>query len=323
MRVHNLPEPVSASFYEEAVAVYLAKASRYIESCYWIGNVNFPGLSDLDLLVIPRDRLLAPQHLAIKRALPPQYHRIVLHDPFILPKSHLQVYRYASFGKGKLIYGPHLLANITEEGTIATRLCNELESLYREYHYLCYCKQRPSLNALLWIAIGSAFRFTLQSMVACNLLPPCRYEEYKVTYDQMRAHYLEAPCEKRFWQMFHYFEANLEHLLNKVSKELAVDIRQVNSLNEFYARKSYSLPGLCRNEILQREAAIQDYLRSLRSRHFGYGSLFESSWRKPLPPTLGMRFAQWAKPALRQLQKTWPIVKPISLWAACFAFPEV
>ncbi|HXG25196.1 MAG TPA: hypothetical protein VNJ09_11615 [Chthonomonadales bacterium] len=322
MRVHNLPEPVSASLYEEAVAIYLANAGRYIESCYWIGNTNFPGLSDLDLVVIPRDRWLAPQHLAIKRALPPQYHRIVLHDPYILPKSHLQVYRYASFGKGKLVYGPPLLANITEEDTKATHLCNQLESLYRKYHYLRYCKQRPSLNALLWIAVGSALRFPLQSMVACNLLPPCSYEEYKVTYDQMRARYLEAPCEKRFWQMFHYFETNLERVLDKVYEELDIDIRQVNSLHEFYSRESYSLPGLCREEILQREAAVWDYLRALRSRHFGYGSLFESSWRKSLPPTLGMRLAQWAKPALHRLRKTLPLAKPVSLWAACFALLE-
>jgi len=178
------------------------------------------------------------------------------------------------------------------------------------------------LNARLWIAIGSSLRFAMRDLAACHLLPIREYENYKDTYDQMRAYYLESPSELRFWQMFDYYESKLKEVLDKVASALDVDLRRADSLPEFYSRKSYLLTELSHEEAQEREVAIRDYLCALRSRHFGYGSLFESSWRDPLLHTSFMPFTQYARQAKRWLQGIMANTPLKRLWAICLALME-
>ena len=60
LRVEQLPLPVDRSLYQEAIDTYLELSHKHIAALYVFGNIRYPGLSDLDLLVVPTGSYVAP-----------------------------------------------------------------------------------------------------------------------------------------------------------------------------------------------------------------------------------------------------------------------
>src|SRR6476646_9791357 len=105
LRVEDLPLPVDPSLYQEAIVAYLERSYKYIDALYAFGQVRYPGLSDLDLLVVPKDSYLAPLGLHLRGRLPRRFDPIIEHDVFVVPTSQLAACRCGLHSQFCLIYG--------------------------------------------------------------------------------------------------------------------------------------------------------------------------------------------------------------------------
>lgn len=288
MRVENLPYPVDASLYQEAIEAFWDTAQAYIVSLYTAGNINFPGLSDLDLILIPRDRYLAPLHLRATRRLPQRFQAILHHEPFIVPLEEVEIFRYSFLSNLKLRYGPPLLEDVRQDNSMANQLCTALEGLFSYLLFLDRQKRGEAINAAYCLPIFSSLRFTIQILVDLGLM---QEGNYQADFDLMRQEFIETGSEKCILAMFRYFEEALNRCAAAVAVALRLDPRQGEQIRAFYKRDRFPLARLYRPDIEERYAAISAYFKGLAARNFHYGHLFKpelypsfpiSKWFYPL-----------------------------------------
>ena len=94
MNVVDLPEHATRGLYDEAISRYAAMVKGRAVGVHRVGNVRYPGLSDIDLLVVTEHEGVDNRYFfsALQR-LPQRFHRLFLHEPFILPAWSLRVMR--------------------------------------------------------------------------------------------------------------------------------------------------------------------------------------------------------------------------------------
>ncbi|MFQ5613086.1 MAG: hypothetical protein ACE5H9_13235 [Anaerolineae bacterium] len=273
MRIENLPRPLPAALYQEAIAAFWELARGHAVALFTAGNVNFPGLSDLDLVLVPADQALAPLYLRAGRRLPPRFQAILHHEPFILPLEHLQVFKYSFLSNVTLRHGPDLLAGVAPDRSISGQICTALEGLFSYLAFLDALKTRRVLDAAYCLPVFSSLRFTIRILADLGLV---RDGSYGREFDALRQRLLEAGSDPCLPRMFALFEGSLNRCAAAVASALDLDPRRRGQILAFFRRDSFPLAGLARADIEQRRAAITAYFRGLAARNFQYGHLFKT-----------------------------------------------
>src|ERR1700730_1580989 len=84
----KMPHAATTEMYDEAVALYAQKIATRITALYRVGAMTFPGLSDIDLLVVvPHSRNDNNQFFNVFYRLPSRFHQLFRHHPSILPAN--------------------------------------------------------------------------------------------------------------------------------------------------------------------------------------------------------------------------------------------
>ncbi len=272
LRVENLPLPLDRSLYHEAIHTYLERSHRYIEALYVFGNVRYPGLSDLDLLVVPKDSYLAPLHLSLRDLLPRRFDPILEHDVFVVPLSQLNACRYRLSPPFSLVYGRDVLAGITVDTSVATGVCDALEATNNILGYVEQLRRMGVLNARSCTRVFNSQRYRARRLIDLGLMEE---DGYGAAIDALRTRFMTDPSPKCVLEMHRAFERSVALCARAVESSLGLDVASFDRVTDVsYGRVAVPLEGFEIGDARRRAAVITGYRQELVSRNYWYGFWF-------------------------------------------------
>lgn len=276
LRVENLPLPADRSLYQEATEAYLELSHKHIEALYVFGTIAYPGLSDLDFLVVPKDTYLAPLHLHLRDRLPQRFDRIIEHEVFVVPESHLRACRYIRPGPDgfRLVYGPDVLGSVAAETSLSTSLCETLEFVHNKLVFLANLRRTGVLNARSCIRVFNSHRYNVQRLAALGLVEE---NGYGTTFDALRTRLITAPAADLVVQMYRAFESSVTASARALHSHFDLDplsVGQVAAVSQ--GRVIVPFEGFQVHDARERAELLTAYLQELVRRNYWYGFPFLS-----------------------------------------------
>ena len=272
LRVENLPLPLDRSLYQEAIDTYLGLSHRYIEALYTFGNVRYPGLSDLDLLVVPKDSYLAPLRLSLRDLLPRRFDPILEHDVFVVPLSQLEACRYRLAPPFSLVYGRDVLAGITGDTSVATRVCDALEASNTMLGYVAQLRQAGVLNARSCTRVFNSQRYKARLLTDLGLM---QEDGYGGAIDALRTRFMTDPSPQCVLAMHGLFEHSVAACARALEASLGIDVGSFHQVaGVSYGHVPVGLEGFEIKHAQRRAGVITAYRQELVSRNYWYGFWF-------------------------------------------------
>jgi hypothetical protein len=307
LRVEDLPLLVDRSLYQEAIDTYLELSHKYIETLYVFGTIDYPGLSDLDFLVVPKDTYLAPLRLHLSGRLPRRFDPIIEHEVFVVPTPHLQAFRYMGYmgymgaSAFRLAYGPDVLAGIAGESSVETRLCETLELVHNKLVFLANLRRTGVLNARSCIRLFKSHRYNVRRLAELGLMEENGYGN---AIDALRTQFVAAPSAEPVVEMYHVFEEAVGASARTLHSFLAVDplsVPQVAAVSQ--GRVTVPFQGYRVHDARERAEVLTTYLQELVRRNYWYGFPFPS--RLFPPPVANSPFERALYRYLRSGSRRW------------------
>ena len=272
LRVENLPLPLDRSLYQEAIDTYLERSHRYTDALYLFGNVRYPGLSDLDLLVVPKDSYLAPLRLSLRDLLPRRFDPILEHDVFVVPLSQLDACRYRLSPPFSLVYGRDVLAGISADVSVATRVCDALESTNNMLGYVEQLRRMGVLNARSCGRVFNSQRYKARLLIDLGLMEE---DGYGAVIDDLRTRFLADPRPRHVLEMHRAFERSVATCARLLESSLGIDAGSFDRVaGVSYGQVPVRLAGFEMTQAQRRAGVIRAYRQELVSRNYWYGFWF-------------------------------------------------
>jgi hypothetical protein len=283
LRVEHLPHILDRSLYQEAIDRYLELSHGYIEALYTFGSVRHPGLSDLDLLVVPKNRYLAPLQVRLMHRLETRFDPIIEHDIFVLPATQLQASAYRNPRKFSLVYGRDVLQGVEPNDSITTRALGAVEWIHNHLVYLDKLRANGVLRARSCMRVIYGFRYTAQLAAEVGVLEE---NGYGATMDDLRAQFMAARSERCVLDMYHAYEEAVTVRVGAVQDRLGIDVRSVAQVAAaVQGRAALPVEGFEVDHARKRAAVMTAYSQELISRNFWYGHMFLNRLLPPLSPS--------------------------------------
>jgi hypothetical protein len=272
LRVENLPLPLDRSLYQEAIDTYLELAHRHIDALYVFGNVRYPGLSDLDLLVVPKGSYLAPLHLSLRDLLPRRFDPILEHDVFVVPLSQLAACRYRLSPPFSLVYGRDVLAGIAVDTSVATRVCDALEATNNMLGYVEQLRRLGVLNARSCTRVFNSQRYKARLLIHLGLM---KDDGYGAAIDALRARFMTDPSPECVLEMHGLFERSVTTCARALESSLGLDVASFERVAGIsYGQVPVPFEGFEIADARRRAGVITAYRQELVSRNYWYGFWF-------------------------------------------------
>lgn len=274
MNVVDVPQRMKREDYDEAIARYVQLVQSRSIAIYRVGNIRFPGLSDIDLLVVS-DRCSLDNRFfysALQR-MPRRLLPLFLHDPFILPAWSLRVMRHTTHGSPELLAGRSVLGGYAPSNEPEERWCRLLEGYCASASFVQRTRQSGTLRGRMTVAVASAFRFQL-----AEVREVLGYDErgYAARIDDLRGGFFDrANPEDGVRDAWTMFGAEFERLDASLRSHLQLDAQ-----DDLPARARALLRGdresgfFDREYAFRRAQAVDGYHQDLASMGFPYGHLF-------------------------------------------------
>lgn len=274
MNIVDFPRRADRALYEAATRAYAAKVARRARAVYRTGNINYPGLSDLDLLVVPsRRRADNAQYFSALYRLPAPYHRILLHDPFVIPAEHKTVLRYTTHRNLQLLGGEDVFREVAFIDTPAEGWCKLLEGYCSYAAFVKDVSSSGRVPGRRLVPKASSLRFSLRQMDA--LTGGTHAPEYEHIIDEMRGRYYSSdpiPTLLAMWDVFHDAYRMLEAWLAAVlplTEGEAVD----DFIRRLFCGQAY-FKDLSSEYVAARSREIGDYYEAVARLRIPYGQIF-------------------------------------------------
>lgn len=158
MNVVDIPQPASEGLYEEAVSHYTRMVKHRAVAVHRVGSVRYAGLSPIRLLVVTdRTGLDNRCFFSVPARLPQRYHRLFLHEPFILPVWSLRVMGYTRHNDLHLLAGRNVLQPYVCAGEQDERWCRTLEAYCEYAAFVERVRSSQTLPGRTTLAAAAAF----------------------------------------------------------------------------------------------------------------------------------------------------------------------
>jgi hypothetical protein len=256
---------ISESDYLDWKKKFLSKYSKYCLAIYELGNISYPGLSDIDILVIPNTKKGGFITFDVMKDKELNKLPFCLHNPFVVPYAVVTVLENVNFDNLKQIYGPVLelpkyIPNIERE------LLQFIEGAYSLIDFSDALDVRPN-EELTRIPVMSSLRFTLKYLDDINSSSNAIL--YSQKFDIFRKDYLLGV--ENYSEMKSLFAQYLE-----VVKAFIVD--KNISRSHYENLLIYRNMGLDIRVVLKILASKMDYINFLEAGNYDYGSVLRSSF---------------------------------------------
>jgi len=272
----NIPSVAAKEEYDEAVALYAQKIATRVTALYRVGAMTFPGLSDIDLLVVvPGSKRDNNQFFNVFYRLPNRFHRLFRHQPSVLPETAIDTFQHSTHYRPLLVIGNNVLGDRQVLATREEHWCRVFQGYCNQKAYLSGCQKRVRIDAGQAVAQASSLRYVLRDLDA--VLCTSHAVLYAKEIDALRAALFARPaegpmliaeiwnklCEKMLW-----LQTTLTELL---------PLRENESVQDFGVRfllGRSSFDSLDSSAILSRRQRINFYHTELRRMNFSYGHMF-------------------------------------------------
>lgn len=273
LRVENLPLPVDPSLYQEAIDTYLELSHRHIHALYVFGTTHYPGLSDLDFLVVPKTGYLTPLSLHFRGRLPSRFDAIIEHEVFVVPPSHLGACRYMGWaGLLRLAHGPDVLGGLATTIPHTAMLCETLEFVHNKLVFLANLRRTGVLNAASCIRLFNSQRYNVRRLAQLGLMEE---NEYGGAIDVLRTQLVAAPSADLVVRMYQIFEEAMAACAQALQSRLDLDLSSVTQVAAVsQGRVTLPFDGYRIGDARERAEILTSYLQDLVRRNYWYGFPF-------------------------------------------------
>ncbi len=300
MNFTDLPRKTSRESYDEAITIYRRNVASRIQALYRVGNITYPGLSDIDLLLVTDQTDLDNNQFFAFERLPSRFHALFLHQAFVVPADTLSIIEYTTHFKRELLAGDDIFAASTRLDDPAMNFCRFLESFCHYRAYVSRTRQRGWVSARMIMAVASAFRFSLAEFTSEE--PALDPQLYADRIDAIRAAYFQTHADREglLQEAWRDLSGTVDELEQELTKRLP--LRPSQSVAE-YAKDFIDGRGVPAEfdleQVLKRRSMIERYHRALSRLCLSYGYLFYltaylSTLRQYHQPPLMRRIAQAA-----------------------------
>ncbi len=274
MQFTNPPRPLPTALYEEATRVYVERVCPRARAIYRVGDFRHPGLSDIDLLVVPTGaRFDNNPWFSVRLRLPRAMQAPFRSDPGIVPADAVDVLRFTTHRARILLFGEDLAVDVEcvdspEQlwSMLFERLC-QFDRVARD------ARRRGTTDLSKLVAKARSVAYSLADID--RLTGSDRSASYCADVEELRSHFFDFKLQEagaRAWQLFDRGLASLEDALVRVLP-LAPDQRPADFARSFLLGAA-TLPGLCAEHLAERRAAVLRAQQASRALGFRKGDVF-------------------------------------------------
>ena len=250
----------------------ISRYSKHCISIYQLGNITYPGLSDVDVIIIPKKNkfnyILFDLSKTSMNEMP-----FLLHNPFILPEENIGLMKFVDFDNIKLIYGVDLLDKVKYDKKFNILLFLESYFSMKDYYY----GRNGEKLSISDVPIMRSLRFTIK--LASEVLNIKLYDSFVSKMDFLRENYFNKPGQLNEINIL--FENNIMFLINEMNKQ-PFGRSHINNL------PYYSRYNLNTDDLFEALRFRNLYTKNLINSGFDYGSLLRSSFY----PLKKLKFSQ-------------------------------
>ena len=258
----NFPEPLDRGTYDDAVAQYAALVGERAAAVYQVGNVSYPGLSDIDLVVVvDRPAWDNNQYFSPFVRLAASYRPLFHHEPRFIPMTAIDALEYSScvhaspshrgderpgtFGSfRRLIAGTDVLGDrAVDVSSLSWQHCRVLEVAFLFHRVLAGIVTRRQIDVVKLVSRATGLRYAMRHLH--DLLGVSRDEEYERRVDESRRALLETG-----------------RTVTENQRTAASVLRMLESASQRYESNVRTLFGISKTEALMTAAAA--ILRGVR-----------------------------------------------------------
>lgn len=293
MNVYAVPQPADRAMYDQAIAEFPRYVQSRAHAVYQVGGIRFPGLSDIDFLVVPKRPARDNQYFfSVFHRLPRPLLRLFLHEPFVVPPACVSVMRFTTHTNAKLLCGDDVLGKVEPVTDGAERVCRMLESFCSYERFAERAHRTGELNGRWSIAVFSAFRFLLDDFDA--VFGRQTSEAYKSEIDAIRANAFVCDAREAILRAWAIFEAHVDAVAQVLARRVGIRDGAISSLAREILRGERRFDGVPLLYARERYEAVARYHDELERFGFPFGHLFfsaayEGSLR-PVTPPPGVRY---------------------------------
>jgi len=267
--------------YWSYIKLYLKKITKLTKAIYILGNIRYPGISDIDLLIIPiEDKSFLPQRLNIFSRLKNDKYIIrylFLHQPFIVFEKHKFVISYTYHINKQLIWGDDILSDVIILDNVYNKELLVLEFLLAYKRWLRDIFITKKVNIRYALTVISSFRFTANLIKEIDFEIESKIRDVVINFTSVYEIWLKKIYEEKnflidqFYNFICNFQLVIKYLLNSYSIKFNFksEVPEIVNLLKF---------GEFRDLIKLR----LDYFSSLRKKGFWYGSIFNTALYCPI-----------------------------------------
>lgn len=255
--------------------LYAQRVEARALAVYQVGNVKYPGLSDLDLLLIVRDaKLDNVQFFSVYRQLPKSFHGLFLHEPFIVPFDCLDILRFTTHTRRHLLRGDDLVSEILSESSSGETWCRLFEGLCTHQSFLVSVAKTATIRVRHMTAVANSLRFSLgffDAIAATDLAAT-----YGSKLDSLKQAML-ADCLSRgvALQILEQYYDAFQNLTQLVRSRLTLSPQEdLITFGKQFLKGERDVLGVDATWVRQRYQAISKYHLALARLKVSYGYLF-------------------------------------------------
>lgn len=226
-RFVDFPRPLDAAVYDAAVELYARAVKARAIAVYRGGRVRFPGLSDIDLLVVVDDRPVwdNEEFYSPYVRLPRRYHELFHHRPHFVTRSCVAALAFSTFSyksrtsaaggdddassRQRLVIGEDVVPKSWPPPSDSWYLCSLFETAITAQLRFDHFRDSQRWSVRRLASMAATFRFPMRQL---DELKGTSYEgAYSAIVDRARKELLEADGDKRAAAcvLFKLYEATL------------------------------------------------------------------------------------------------------------------
>lgn len=273
-----LPPHASRQSYQDAIDCYARKVAPRARAVYLVGNVGFPGLSDIDVLIVmDQSRPDNNQFFSPFRRLPSRYSRLFLHGPFVAPSDMLDVIYHTSHSKRRLLAGADIIGARQPQNTIEEAACRLSESYLNFLRFTRNVLHRKAVSSRLLIAVASSLRYALSDL---DMLQHSSHAaDYETYIDGVRGAIVDGEGSPQLapevWERFCSEVAGLKHPLCRLLR-VAGEADGQEAVKAFLNGDSVP-PMFDACALAARRSIVRAYHIRLNELQLSYGFLFATA----------------------------------------------
>lgn len=269
--------PVEPAIYREVEERYVEAVSPRTSAIYRIGGVSHPGISGVDLMVVPRASWAEnARYFSPWERLPTDQSHLFRRSPLVLPPARPEAIRYTTLSNLCLIHGKDELGTPVLDLSAENHWSLVLEGYLHIRRFVKGCEADASTAEARLMSRASALRHSL--VLLDRLAGTAHGSGYEQQLDALRDNFFaREPGERsrEVWALTRDGFEDLEQAIVQAAERPSEE--DASRIAGDLLRKTGFLPGLDPLALEARRRCVRRHYSALRRLRFDRGAMFFSA----------------------------------------------